>query len=95
MDKKIIRFDDTEIEEYDVHQYEKISDIDINEIVVYNKFHFGKKYFKILLVTKIIKKLDIYSCSLQKQVYIKDDLIYLQKQVYIKDNLIRLHVFIL
>ena len=32
MDKKIIRFDDTEIEEYDVHQYKKISDIDINDI---------------------------------------------------------------
>ena len=43
MDTKIIKFDDTEIEEYEFHQ-----DIDNNEIVVSNKFPFDKqdlKYF--------------------------------------------------
>ena len=40
MDKKIIKFHDTEIEEYEFHQYERpipISDIDINRIIVSNK----------------------------------------------------------
>ena len=43
MDTKIIKFDDTEIEEYEFHQ-----DIGNNEIVVSNKFPFDKqdlKYF--------------------------------------------------
>ena len=57
MDKKIKRFDDTEIEEYDVHQYKKISDIDINEVVVYNKFHFGKKDFKYFIGYKDNKEI--------------------------------------
>ena len=38
MDKKIIKFGDTEIEEYEFHKYKSpisVKDIDINEIVVY------------------------------------------------------------
>ena len=37
MDKKIKIFDDTEIEEYEFHQYKSLSknNIDINDIVVY------------------------------------------------------------
>ena len=49
MDKKIIKFDDTEIEEYKFHQYKShisINDIYINETVVPNKFPFGKQDFK-------------------------------------------------
>ena len=49
MDKKIIKFDDTEIEEYELHQYKSlisISDIDINKIVVSNEFRLGKQDFK-------------------------------------------------
>ena len=45
MDKKIIKFDDTEIEEYEFRQYKSpllINDIDINEIVVSNMFPFPK-----------------------------------------------------
>ena len=45
VDKKIIKFDDTEIKEYEFHQYKRpisINDIDINEILVSNKFPFGK-----------------------------------------------------
>ena len=45
MDEKIIKFDDTEIEEYKFHQYKSpvsINDIDINEIVVSNEFPFDK-----------------------------------------------------
>ena len=45
MDKKFITFVDTKIEGYEFHQYKSpisISDIDIIEIVVSNKFLFGK-----------------------------------------------------
>ena len=43
MDKKIINFDDTEIEEYKFHLYKSptlINDTDINEAVGSNKFLF-------------------------------------------------------
>ena len=43
MDKKIIKFDDTEVKEYKFHQHKipiLINDIDINEIVVSNKVCF-------------------------------------------------------
>ena len=46
MDEKKIKFDDTEIEEFEFHQYKSpisINDMDINEIVVPNKFPFGKQ----------------------------------------------------
>ena len=42
---KIIKFDDTKIEEYKFHQNKipiSINDIDINKIVVSNKLPFGK-----------------------------------------------------
>ena len=41
MDKKIIKFDDTEIEEYEFHQYKSpisVNSRDINKIVVSAKF---------------------------------------------------------
>ena len=78
MDKKIMKFDDTEIEEYEFHQHKShisINDMDINEIVVSNKLLFHKQGFKSSLVTNIIKKLDLYTYSFQKCVYIKDILI--------------------
>ena len=49
MDQKQIKFADTEIEEYRFHQYKSpilINDIDINTIVVSNRFLFGKQGFK-------------------------------------------------
>ena len=71
--------DDTEIEEYKLHQHKSpmlINDAYINEIVVSIKFLFGKQDFiNISLVAKIIKKLDLYAYSFQKWVYIKDILI--------------------
>ena len=59
VDKKIIKFDDTEIEEYEFHQYKSpilINDTDINAIVVSNKFSIPlvNKILNISLVTKII-----------------------------------------
>ena len=49
MDKKLIKFDDTGIQEYKFGQYKSpilINDSDINEIVVSNKFPFGRQNFK-------------------------------------------------
>ena len=46
MDKKIVKVDDTEIQEYKFHRHNSlisINDIDINEIVVSNKLPFVKK----------------------------------------------------
>ena len=68
MDKKIIKFDDTDIEEYEFHQYKSpisINDIDVKEIVLSNKFTLDRKSLNISLVTKIIKKLDVYAYSFQ------------------------------
>ena len=56
MDKKTIKLDDTEIEEYKFYQNESpmsINDIDVNEAVVSNKLPFSKQ--NISLVTKRIK----------------------------------------
>ena len=49
MDKKIVKFDDTEIVEYEFNQHESpisITNININEIIVSNKLPFGKNVFK-------------------------------------------------
>ena len=61
MNKKIIKFDDTEIKEYEFHQHKNtisINNIDINKIVVSNKP--VNKILNIPLVTKMLKKLDLY-----------------------------------
>ena len=60
MDKKIIKFDDTEIEEYEFYQHESpisINDIDVYEIAVSNKFPFDKQNFKCFIGYKNNKKL--------------------------------------
>ena len=49
MDKRIVKFDETEIEKYQFHQYKRsvsVNDIDTNKIVLYNKIPFGKQDFK-------------------------------------------------
>ena len=59
MDKKAIKFDDTEIEEYKYHQNKSpisINNIDINKIVVSNKLHFGKQDFKYFIGYKDSEK---------------------------------------
>ena len=67
--KKVIRFNDTEKEEYEFHRYKSpilINVKDIHKIVVSksNKivvFLLVNKILDISLVTKIIKKLKLYS----------------------------------
>ena len=59
MDKRIINFDDRKIEEYKFHQYKSsisINQIDIDIIVVSNKFPFGKQVFIYLIDYKDNKK---------------------------------------
>ena len=51
MDKKL-KYDDSEVEEYECPQYKNptlIDNIDINKIVGSNKFTFGKQDFKYFL----------------------------------------------
>ena len=70
MDKKIIKFDDTEIEKYKFDQYKRpilIDNIDVNKIVVSNKISFGKNDFKYFIGYKDAKKLDLYAYSFQKK----------------------------
>ena len=55
MNKKIIKFDDTEIEEFEFHKG-KIP-ININKIVVSNKFSFGKQDFKYFIGYKYNKEI--------------------------------------
>ena len=60
MDKKIIKYDDTEIEEYKFHQNKSPvlkNDIDINKIIVSNKCPFGKEGFKYFIGYKDPEKI--------------------------------------
>ena len=58
LDKKIIKFGDTEIERHNFHLHNSpilINNIDINKILVPNKVSYGKNGFKVLLVTNMVK----------------------------------------
>ena len=60
MSNKIIKFDDTEIQEYKFHQHKSpisINNIDINEIVLSNKFPFNKQDVKYCLDYKNNKEI--------------------------------------
>ena len=60
MFKKIVKLDGTEIEEYKIYQFKSpisINDIDINEIVVSNKFPFDKQEFKCFIGYKDNKEI--------------------------------------
>ena len=62
MDKKIVTFYETEIEEYEFHQYKSsisINDKDISEMVVSNKFPFVKQDFKYFIGYKYNKNIKI------------------------------------
>ena len=53
--KKIIKLDDTNIEEYEFHQYKSpilVNNVDINKLVVSNKFSFDKQDFKYFIGCK-------------------------------------------
>ena len=78
MDKKIIKFDNTEIEKYKFQQHKSpisIDNIGIKKIVVSNKVSFGKKNFKYFIGYKDAKKLGLYACSYQNWVHVEEILI--------------------
>ena len=62
MNRKIIKFDDNEIEKYKLHQHKipiSINNTDFNKIVVSNEISFGKRDFKFFIGYKDVKKLDL------------------------------------
>ena len=66
MNKKVIKFGWTEIEEYKFHHNKisfSINDVDVNEIAVSNELPLVNKILNISLVTNILKKLDLYAYS--------------------------------
>ena len=72
MEKKFIKFDDSEIEKYKFYQHEipiSMSKIYINKVVVSNKVYFCKKFLNISFVTKMLKKVDLYAYSFKKLVH--------------------------
>ena len=73
MNNRIIIFDDIEIEEYKFHKYKSpilLNAVYINEIVVSNKFPFGKQDFNISLVKRWLKNRP-FAYSFQKWMYIE------------------------
>ena len=69
MEKTVIKFGNIEIQKRKFHQHKRpisIKNVDINKRFVSNKVSFGKKGFKYLLATKILKKLDLYVYLSQK-----------------------------
>ena len=66
MDKKIIKFDDTEIEDK--------QQISIKQQYLFRFLSFNK-ILNISLVTEMIKKLYLYAYSIQKLVYMKEKFI--------------------
>ena len=78
MDKKIIKFDDTEIEKYKFHQHGSpiyIDNVDINKIVVSNKLSFGENFFKNFIGYNDAKKNRSLCYAFQKYVDIEETLI--------------------
>ena len=87
IDKKIIKFSDTQIEKHKFHQYKSpilINNIDINKIVVSNKVSFGFKYFigykdhkKVTPLCILLPELSAYRRNFDKSQYkmkmMKDD----------------------
>ena len=62
MDKKIIKFDDTEIEKYKFHQCKRpisIDNINFNKIVVSVTISLGKNYFRYFIGFKDAKKIRV------------------------------------
>ena len=75
MEKTIIV--DIDIERQKFHQYERpisIKNKDVNKIVVFNKVFLAKKVLNISSVIKMVKKIDRYTCFIQKWVHIEETL---------------------
>ena len=63
MEKTITKFEDIEIQKQKLNQHKRpilIKQVDIDRIVVYNRFLLVKKDLNNLLVTKMLKELKFY-----------------------------------
>ena len=75
MDNKIIKFDGTEIQECEFHQYKsrtQINSTDANKKVVSNKFPFDEQGFKSFIGCKDNKEImhiNLHAYSFQKRVF--------------------------
>ena len=70
MYKKIIKLENTEIEESKFHQNESAiwtNDVDINKTVVSNKFPFGKQDFKYIIGNWLL----VYAYSVHEWLHVK------------------------
>ena len=86
MDRKIIKFDDTEIKKYKFHQnknlFRWVSDIDSNKIIVSNKLPLCKQDFRYFTgYQDHNKKLDLYANCFQKWVHREQGLMKLNVHV--------------
>ena len=69
MDKKNVKSDSSEIEEFQFHQHKSlisVNEIDIIKRVVSNKFPFGKQDFKYFIGYKNSLKMDLFAYSFDK-----------------------------
>ena len=74
MDKKIIKFGESKLEKYKFHQHKnliEIYDVEINQILAFNKVSLGKKDFKYFIGYKDGNKSDHYAWSFQKRAHIE------------------------
>ena len=85
MDKKIIKSDGNEIEEYKFHQNKSpisINDIDINKVVVSNNLSFVKQVFKYFIGYQVAKENKPLSIFRPKMSVYKRGLIKLDVCIY-------------
>ena len=69
MEETIINFSDSKMQKQKCHQHKgpiSIKNVDIDKVIVPNKVPFGKKGFKVLLVRKMIKRLNYHTYFSQK-----------------------------
>ena len=69
MEKTIINFSGSKMQKQKCHQHKgpiSIKNVDIDKVIVPNKVPFGKKGFKVLLVRKMIKRLNYHTYFSQK-----------------------------
>ena len=79
-----MKFDDTEIEEYKLHQYKSlvlIKYINNNKMLVSNNFPFSKQDFKYFIAYKDSEQ-------------IRPVCIFCPQMIYIKDILMKIYIFI-
>ena len=89
MDKLIIEFDDSRIEEYEFDQFKSpisIKDIDINKIVTSNNVPFGKQDFKYFIEYKDAKNIKLLCIFLPRMSIYKRNFLIKDEKSFVKYN---------